>query len=72
MKVRYDKKFDIADVILSDDLMEITSEVVRDDFVLDFAGEVLVRIEVQQASQHLDAHLLKGAEAYRSTVETRK
>ena len=50
MKVRYDKKFDIADIILSDDLTEITSEVVRDDFVLDFTGEVLVRIEAYRST----------------------
>ncbi|GEM_PF-5843998 len=72
MKIRYDKKFDIADIILSDDLAELTSEIVRDDFVLDFAGDVLVRIEVQQASQHLDQHILKTAEVYQDTVETKK
>ncbi|MBI2885691.1 MAG: DUF2283 domain-containing protein [Chloroflexi bacterium] len=72
MKVRYDRKFDIADIILSDDLAGLTSELVRDNFVLDFAEEILVRIEVQQASQHLDSRLLEGAETYQSTVGTRK
>ncbi len=62
MKLIYDATHDIADIVLSDDLDDLTSEVVRDDLVLDFAGDVLVRIEVQEASRHLPADLLATAQ----------
>lgn len=64
MKIRYDKRFDIADTLLSSELSELMSEIVREDIILDFSGDVLVRIEVQRASRHLKPALLKAAEVY--------
>ena len=70
MRILYDKRFDIADILLGDDRAELTSEMVGEDIVLDFAGEKLVRIEVQRASQHLDLDLLENASVYESKVST--
>ncbi len=69
MKVLYDQRFDIADIVLtSSELSNLTSEVVGEDIVLDFCGDQLVRIEVQRASKHLDSELLKSAKVFKGKV----
>lgn len=70
MKILYDKRFDIADIELGNDRAELTSEMVREDIILDFAGDTLARIEVQRASHHLEQGLLKNALVYEGEVST--